>query len=213
MLADGTPQRPLSDGEIGRVVAEAVATGAEAYAVCFLFSYLAPGHEEGWDGPWRRRRQTPSCPCPARCSPSFANTNGCRPRFSTPTWRRHGPLPEPPGHRVGLDPACRRRGDKPVERRAHVPGQGTALSHPHRPVGPAAGVLGAIEVARRAGRSDVVTFDMGGTSADVAMVRDLEPSYSFSRVIGGYPVRLPSVDISTVGAGGAPSPGSTATIS
>ena len=72
----------------------------------------------------------------------------------------------------------------------------TALS------GPAAGVLGAIEVATQAGFPDVVTFDVGGTSADVALIQGLQPGQSRTKEVGGWPVRLPAIDISTVGAGG-----------
>lgn len=67
--------------------------------------------------------------------------------------------------------------------------------------GPASGVIGAAYVARIAGFSRVVTLDMGGTSADVAVV-DGEPSYSTENQVGDFPVIMPAVDVTSIGAGG-----------
>ena len=72
----------------------------------------------------------------------------------------------------------------------------TALS------GPAAGAIGAAHSAKRSGRRNVITLDMGGTSADVALIREFQADISFGRDVAGFSVRLPAVDIETVGAGG-----------
>jgi len=68
--------------------------------------------------------------------------------------------------------------------------------------GPAGGVRAAAAVAVANGFPDAVTFDMGGTSTDVCLVRDGSPSFATTRQVGGYPVRFPSLDIHTIGAGG-----------
>jgi N-methylhydantoinase A len=67
--------------------------------------------------------------------------------------------------------------------------------------GPAGGVVGAYNAARGAGLDRVVTLDMGGTSTDVALCDGAVPSTTES-VVGGIPLRLPMVDVQTVGAGG-----------
>jgi N-methylhydantoinase A/oxoprolinase/acetone carboxylase beta subunit len=67
--------------------------------------------------------------------------------------------------------------------------------------GPAAGVVGARAVAREAGFRRIISFDMGGTSTDVSLVDDAIATTTDSR-IGDFPVRLPVIDIHTVGAGG-----------
>jgi N-methylhydantoinase A len=67
--------------------------------------------------------------------------------------------------------------------------------------GPAGGVVGAAARARRAGLARIITFDMGGTSADVSLV-DGAPAWRTEARIGGLPIRVPAVDIHTVGAGG-----------
>jgi N-methylhydantoinase A len=67
--------------------------------------------------------------------------------------------------------------------------------------GPAGGVVGATAMARRSGFERVITFDMGGTSTDVALVVD-EPKPGNEAEVAGFPVRVPMLDIHTVGAGG-----------
>ena len=68
--------------------------------------------------------------------------------------------------------------------------------------GPAGGVIGAGFAAERSGVRDFVSLDMGGTSNDVAVVRDGTPLLASEGAIGPYPVRTPMVDVNTIGAGG-----------
>jgi N-methylhydantoinase A/oxoprolinase/acetone carboxylase beta subunit len=68
--------------------------------------------------------------------------------------------------------------------------------------GPAGGVRAAAAVALACGYPDAVSFDMGGTSTDVCLVRGGVPEPAPSRVVAGYPIRLPALDIHTIGAGG-----------
>jgi len=81
---------------------------------------------------------------------------------------------------------AREAGERPVE---------TLLS------GPAAGVIGASFIARTAGLDRIITLDMGGTSADVAIV-DGEPRYSTENQVGDFPVIMPAIDVTSIGAGG-----------
>ncbi|MFC5829202.1 hydantoinase/oxoprolinase family protein [Nonomuraea insulae] len=68
--------------------------------------------------------------------------------------------------------------------------------------GPAAGALGAALIASTAGHQSVITLDGGGTSTDVAVVIDGEPSITTEGSVGRYPCKIPMIDIITVGAGG-----------
>jgi N-methylhydantoinase A len=68
--------------------------------------------------------------------------------------------------------------------------------------GPAGGVMGAAWMAKQAGVADVITYDMGGTSTDVALVLNGTPQWTTSSTIDGLPIGLPMFDIKTVGAGG-----------
>ncbi|MGA8669363.1 MAG: hydantoinase/oxoprolinase family protein, partial [Terracidiphilus sp.] len=80
-----------------------------------------------------------------------------------------------------------------------------AVQEPVRTIlsGPAGGVIGALSVARRAGIARVLSFDMGGTSTDVALLdATREPAMSIEGEVAGVPVRVPMLDIHTAGAGG-----------
>jgi N-methylhydantoinase A len=79
----------------------------------------------------------------------------------------------------------------------------TAAEQPVRTVlsGPAGGIVGAAAVARRSGFERIITFDMGGTSSDVALI-DGQPTTTNEADVAGLPVRVPVLDIHTVGAGG-----------
>jgi N-methylhydantoinase A len=68
--------------------------------------------------------------------------------------------------------------------------------------GPVGGVVGATRIAGLAGVRDVITFDMGGTSTDVALIHDLQPRLSHDNQVDAYPLRMPQLDIHTIGAGG-----------
>ena len=68
--------------------------------------------------------------------------------------------------------------------------------------GPAAGVVGAARVARAGGVENAISLDMGGTSTDVCLISGGEAGRSSEREVGGLPLRLPMVDLQTVGAGG-----------
>jgi N-methylhydantoinase A len=72
----------------------------------------------------------------------------------------------------------------------------TALS------GPAAGVIGAVSVAQTAGFSNIISIDVGGTSADICLVRDCQPEITKDAKIGPFPLKIPIIDINTIGAGG-----------
>ena len=81
---------------------------------------------------------------------------------------------------------------------------GEAQENPHRIAlsGPAAGLRGALSVGRECGQLNLVTLDMGGTSTDVALLADGELPYSWQTNLEGFPLRAPTLEIHTIGAGG-----------
>lgn len=68
--------------------------------------------------------------------------------------------------------------------------------------GPVGGVVGALRVAELCDLRDVITFDMGGTSTDVALIHDRQPRMSYDNQIDAYPLQMPQLDIHAIGAGG-----------
>lgn len=203
MLYDGSVLRPLETGAIEGAVAELRDADVDAVAVCFLFSHVNPCHE----------RQLGAALAEALPDLSVSLSSGVQPEFreyerlSTTVlnaylqpvmgrYLRHfeSELSQmAPKAVLGINQSA--GGLMSPERARELPIR-TALS------GPAAGSVGAIHTARLAGTPDVITLDMGGTSADVCLIRGLEAQMTYERWIEGYPARLASVDINAVGAGG-----------
>lgn len=103
---------------------------------------------------------------------------------------------------LGANPGCQSRVFV-MQSSGGITGLRAAASEPVRTVlsGPAGGVVGAAAMARRSGYNRIISFDMGGTSTDVALV-DGQPQASSQSEIAGLPVGVPMLDIHTVGAGG-----------
>ncbi len=68
--------------------------------------------------------------------------------------------------------------------------------------GTASGVIGAARIAAAAGAPSVLSFDVGGTSADVAIIADAKPSYGVGEMVGEFPIYIPTVSVTSIGAGG-----------
>ena len=194
---------PLCDADIRRAIADVKGSGAESVAVCFLFSFLNPQHERRLGEALRAALPGVDVSLSCEVQPEFREyerlSTTVLNAFLQPVAGRYMTRLEAAveqhaaGAGIGI---CQSSGGlMSVERAAEMPIR-TALS------GPAAGVVGAVAAGARAGRSDLITFDMGGTSTDVCLVRDGKAEMAFGRSVAGFPVRLPSIDIHTVGAGG-----------
>lgn len=68
--------------------------------------------------------------------------------------------------------------------------------------GPAAGVIGSARIGAEIGETEIITFDVGGTSTDVSLITGGRAQFTSSRLVAGHPVRMPMVDIHVIGAGG-----------
>lgn len=68
--------------------------------------------------------------------------------------------------------------------------------------GPSAGVIAAAHIGRQCGCDKIITFDMGGTSADISLIENYQAQVSNERLVEGYPARIPMINIITIGAGG-----------
>jgi N-methylhydantoinase A len=203
ITADGSAIKALSNDTLSTLVKEIGAAKPDACAVCLLFSFLNPAHEA-------MIREALSAAYPdmylsisSEIQPEFREYE----RLSTavlnaylqPVIDRYlgdlqkGVREAAPKAALGINQSS--GGLMSVDRARHMPIR-TALS------GPAAGAVGAAYMAKLSGIPDVITLDMGGTSADVALMRNYTAGTTFNKWIEGYPARLASVDISAVGAGG-----------
>ena len=190
---------PLDPGAVEALLDDVQAAGVESLAVCFLFSFVNPDHERLVAEAARRRGITVSASHEVlpehreyeRTSTTVANA------YVAPVMTQYLERLESGlrGHRVGRLRVMSSNGGSISPRSAGRLAVRTAVS------GPAGGVAGAFDLARRAGFDRVITFDMGGTSTDVSLCpgRILERDETH---VGELPIRGPTVDVLSVGAGG-----------
>lgn len=200
---DGGVVTPLAEAELARIVTSLRAIDAQACAVCLLFAYINPDHEQRIGAYLRKHLPGMAVSLSSAVQPEFREFE----RFSTALLNAYlQPVLDgymahleselakiAPRAQVGINQSS--GGLMSIDRARTFPIR-TALS------GPAAGAMGAIHMAKLSGRPNIITLDMGGTSADVALIRGFEAGVTFDRDVAGFPVRLPSIDINTVGAGG-----------
>ncbi len=191
----GRPRRALSDEQVAVVVAQVVASGATAAAVCLLFSFANPAHEQAIGRALQRAGIDVSLSSDIlpefrefeRTSTTVANAY-LRPVVTAYLEQLTAAL----GSRLWV---MQSDGTTvPPDRLAVRPVQ-AVLS------GPAGGIVGALAVARAGKRRNILTLDMGGTSTDVAFCPGA-PVLETQHEIGGVVLNLPMLAIHTVGAGG-----------
>jgi len=186
----------LTRAEARRIARDVSASGAEAVAVCFLHSYLDPANEDVMAEALRRAGLMTSVS--SRLLPEHREyertTATAVNAYLMPVMGRY--LAELDGRLGGAELRIMQSNEGYISpARARLEPIKTALS------GPAGGVVGARHIARTAGFPNVISFDMGGTSTDVSLIDGAIRRTHESR-IGDFPVRLPLIDIHSVGAGG-----------
>jgi N-methylhydantoinase A/oxoprolinase/acetone carboxylase beta subunit len=188
--ATGAEVEPLESASVPQVP-----DGVEAVAVCLLHADLNAGHEQAVADALGERGVDVTCS--RDVSPEFREfertvTTVLNAYLRPPCRAYLRRLADLAGRVLVMTSAG---GLVPLEEAADRPAV-LLLS------GPAGGVRAGAAAAVTAGFPDAVTFDMGGTSTDVCLVLDGSPEPAAQRTVGGFPVRLPSLDINTIGAGG-----------
>jgi N-methylhydantoinase A len=175
---------------------------AEAVAVCLLFSFRDPTHERAVAAELRRRFPNARVVASHEVSPEFREYE----RASTTAIDAYlGPAVARYLDALGGQAAAAGLPEPLVMRSSGgVASLAEAAAHPAVALvsGPAAGTVGAALLARRAGFENAISFDMGGTSTDVSLIVDGRARLAAEREVGGLPLRLPTLDLHTVGAGG-----------
>src|SRR6266850_8210404 len=201
---DGAVLVPLDPASIERALDAALAAPAEALAVCLLHAYLNPAHEHAVADAVKGRAPG----LPVSCSADVVAEYREFERFSTTVLNAYlQPLMD--GYLAGLEERLRATGyAHGVLTVASSGGMMTTETARRLPIktifsGPAGGVSQACFVGAAAGISDFITYDMGGTSTDVCLVRDLAPLTTSDGMLGAFPVKVPQLDMHSVGAGGA----------
>ena len=193
---DGSVLRPLTQHAVREAIALARRRGPDATVVCFLHSYANSGHERRLAAALRRA----GFPCSA--SHELCAQRREYERFSTAVINAYV-APKMSHHLAELSRAFRGSVFRVMQSNGGAIAARTAAREAVRTIlsGPAGGVVGAVDLARRMGIHRLITFDMGGTSTDVSLVDD-EPIRRTECLIGGLPTQVPTLDVHTVGAGG-----------
>ncbi|MGO4833168.1 hydantoinase/oxoprolinase family protein, partial [Rhizobiaceae sp. 2RAB30] len=196
---------PLDEEAVRRAALELKEDGVESVAICFLFSYLNPAHELRAKAIVEEVMPEAFVTTSSFVSPQFREFE----RFTTASLAAFiGPkVDRYIGH---LDRALRESGiDGDLRIMASNGGVATAKMVTEKPAltllsGLAAGVLGGAWIGEQVDRNRLITFDIGGTSADIGIIVDgvFAETDARSTSIAGFPLLMPMLDIHTIGAGG-----------
>ena len=203
IAADGSVVRPLDGVDFDALTATLRAKDVEAVAVALLNSYVDDAHEQTVAQELASRLHGVAICDSAALTPErgeFERTStAVLNAYLTPVMR---------AYLATLEKALLERDiSAPVNIMGSNGGAMTLAAAAERCAGtflsgPVGGVTGAVRIADGAGAGDIITFDMGGTSTDVALVHDLAPRMSHDNQIDAYPLKMPQLDIHTIGAGG-----------
>jgi N-methylhydantoinase A len=206
---DGTVETRLDEDALREAVRTLRDAGVEAVAVCFLYGFVRTEHEA-----IASRIIAEEFPEAFACvshevAPEFREYE----RMSTAVVNAYlGPVMRKYIHRLAerLEGLGLKAPPHLTQSNGGVIGFDQAARLPVRTVlsGPSTGVVAAQAVGRMAGFENLITFDMGGTSTDVALLQNGVCRLASEAVVHGYPIKAPMLDIHTVGAGG----GSIATV-
>ncbi len=200
---DGAVEVPLDRHSLTAALDRLAAENVQAVAICFLHAWQNPEHEQAAAAAARQRLQHAYITTSADVLPQIKEFE----RFSTTVANAAvGPVIEAYLRRLQARLAAAgfagtlfvilsHGGVASVDEAVRL-AAGTALS------GPAGGVAAAVALAREGVARDLIAFDMGGTSTDIALVQDGQASLSDGRAVANARIALPALDIVTLGAGG-----------
>ncbi len=203
VTADGSVLVPLDEASVEQAVSELAAEGVGAIAVSLLFSFLNPTHEKRVREIIERMAPDVMVSISSEVDPAFREyERTCVTAFDAyikPVVDRY--LASMEGD---LAAAGARAPLQIMQSRGGIASARVARRRPVRLFlsGPAAGVMGGLEVGRALGFDDLITVDIGGTSCDIALVSGGEPLIRSEGTISGYTVRVPMVDVTAIGSGG-----------
>ena len=203
MDARGETLVPVDEDQVEAIVRDLVESGVETLTVALVNSYVNPAHEERIGAVIERLYPGFPVTLSAHVLPEFREyeraLTACmnsyvRPKVADYVDRLQSEL-QAIGAKADVNILRSDAGLMTTSEAARNPIYGV-LS------GPSGGVAGALYVARKAGFDDILTFDMGGTSTDVSLCQNGQPTIGRETAISHFRIRVPSVDVHTVGAGG-----------
>ncbi|MFK3777598.1 hydantoinase/oxoprolinase family protein [Agrobacterium sp. NPDC089420] len=203
VLANGETELSLDEEEFRAAVRQLKQAGVKSIAVCFLYSFLNSDHEAVAGRILAEEFPEAFAALSHRIAPEFREFE----RLSTTVVNAYlGPVMK--GYVQALSGKLKNLGiavsPQLTQSNGGVIGFDTAADLPVRTVlsGPSTGVVAAQAIGRMTGIENLITFDMGGTSSDVALLTGGKCQVVNEAVVHGYPIKAPMLDIHTVGAGG-----------
>ncbi|HSV78494.1 MAG TPA: hydantoinase/oxoprolinase family protein [Ramlibacter sp.] len=200
---EGEIQAPLDVESVREAARKLKAAGALSIGVCLINSYRNPAHEQEIKRILAEEVPEAFVSISSEIAPEYREVE----RTSTVLVNSYvGPIIR--AYLKSLAPRLREAGVQVrpnlTQSNGGVISFDQAQQQPVRTIlsGPAAGVVGATAVAKLAGHPNIITFDMGGTSTDVALIENATPRFALETEVHGHPLRVPMLDIETVGAGG-----------
>lgn len=192
----GVAIRTPDEMEIGEIKAAVASLSVESVAVCLLHSYANPENERTVGD------ALAELGIPVTLSSSLVPEFREYERTST-TVANSCLVPVTSEYMRSLSASLEGKTVSVMQSNGGVISPRQAASEPARIVlsGPAGGVVGAFRACALSGRKKIITYDMGGTSTDVSLC-DGKIGFATENVVGGVPLRVPMIDISTIGAGG-----------
>ena len=200
---DGSIDTPLDETRMRAAARALSAAGVKAIAVSFLYGFIRPEHEKRAVAILREENPGAFISAGHEIAPEFREYE----RLSTVVLNAYlGPVMADYLGRLGPRLTALGMTATPhlTQSNGGVIGFATAAEMPVRTIlsGPATGVVGAQAIGTLSGFADLITFDMGGTSTDVALLQDGRCKLASEATVHGYPIKAPMLDIHTVGAGG-----------
>lgn len=188
------------DKNSAQMIAEKIIeAGVKSVAICFLFSFVNPQHElEMKNILDKLSDQSISCSLSHQIMPEFREFERC----STTVVNAYV-QPVMNSYIKELETKVGEKNLVIMQSNGGRISSTTASKEPVRTIlsGPAGGALGAFEIAKTAGFNRIIAFDMGGTSTDVSLI-DSKLPVNVESTVSNYPLRVPMIEIHTVGAGG-----------
>lgn len=201
VAADGRVLVPLAEEELPALIGVLQAGGVEAVAVCLLHSYAAPGHEA-------RLAEALATAFPYVSASHEINAEFREYERTATTALNAAVMPLADRYLADLEASLgREQVGGPLRLLQSSGAMMSGQAARRRPLamavsGPAGGVAASAYLARSLGLRNAIAFDMGGTTTDVCLIADGVPQTLAQRRLGGHPVRLPSVAVESIGAGG-----------
>ncbi len=200
---DGSIDEPLDEASVEAALEKAEAAGAEGVVIALLHAYRNPAHEEAVKAIAARTSPDLFVCCSSEIWPII------REYERTVTAVVSGYVQPRVAHYLGsLQKALKSAGvaAAPLITKSNGGVMGAELAKRHSVQvllsGTASGVIGASHVARLAGLKNVMSLDIGGTSADMALIIDGQPQYGIGEQVGDFPIFIPTVSVTSVGEGG-----------